>query len=76
MKKQSTTPQATTSDKRPSHRIYQIEDRGEGRKAFWREVGVAWENSDGSLNLKFAVLPLGDVQVRRYEDKKDESGAN
>lgn len=60
---------------KPSHRIYQIEDRGENAKPFWREVGVAWTNpKDGSLNLKFAVTPhFGEhtIQVRAYEDKAE-----
>ena len=60
----------------PTHRIYQIEDRGENNKPFWREVGVAWQNQDGSLNLKFAVTPNfaeHTAQVRKYEAKPETS---
>lgn len=62
---------------KPSHRIYQIEDRGEGNKAFWREVGVAWKNADDSLNLKFAVTPHFEqhtVQIRPYDDAVEQEG--
>ena len=64
-----------TTAKRPSHKIFQVEDRGEGRKAYWREVGVAWTNTDGSQNLDFAVMPLlGEhtIQLRVYEEKREE----
>lgn len=64
-----------SNSKRPTHKIFQVEDRGEGRKAFWREVGVAWLNTDQSLNLNFAVIPLiGEhtIQLRSYEEKGEE----
>lgn len=58
---------------KPSHRIFQVEDRGKDAKAFWREVGVGWANSDGSVNMKFAVTPHFEhtVQIRPYEDAVD-----
>lgn len=59
---------------KPTHRIYQIEDRPNNAKKFWREVGVAWENSDGSLNMQFSVTPHFDkhtIQTRRIEDKPE-----
>lgn len=59
---------------KPTHRIFQVEER-EGKKAFWREVGVGWENADGSVNLKFAVTPHFDqhtVQLRPYDDAVDQ----
>lgn len=57
---------------KPTHRILQIESRGEEAKPYWREVGVAFENKDGSLNLVFSVVPMFDkhtVQLRKIEDK-------
>ncbi len=57
---------------KPTHRLLQIEDRGEGKKAYWREVGVGFSNSDGSLNLVFAVIPMigkHTIQVRPIEEK-------
>lgn len=62
---------------KPSHRIYQVEDRGKDAKAFWREVGVGFSNSDGSINLKFSVTPHfaeNTVQLRPY-DENDEGAA-
>ncbi|KPD20274.1 hypothetical protein [Idiomarina zobellii] len=57
---------------KPTHRILQIEDRGEGKKAYWREVGVAFTNNDGSQNLVFSVIPMfgqHTVQLRKIEEK-------
>lgn len=67
----------TTSEspkKGPTHNIFQVEDRGEGKQTFWREVGVAYTNTDGSLNLVFAVIPMigkHRLQVRLRGEKKD-----
>ena len=64
---------------KPTHRILQIEERGEGKKTFWREVGVAFTNSDGSQNLVFSVIPRFDlhtVQLRKIEDKDEAGGAD
>ena len=58
----------------PSHKIFSVRDRGEGRKAQWTEVGVGFTNKDASLNLIFNALPLsGKVQVRVYEPRKDDA---
>jgi hypothetical protein len=61
----------------PTHKAYNIRDRGEGKKAVWTEVAVGWTNKDGSLNLVFNLLPLdGKVQVRVYEPRDKEGDAN
>ena len=60
---------------KPTHRILQVEDRGEGKKAYWREVGVAFSNNDGSLNLSFAVIPMigvHTIQVRPIEEREEQ----
>ena len=59
---------------KPTHRILQIEDRGEGKKPYWREVGVAFTNSDGSQNLVFAVIPMiGKHTVQLREIKPEDA---
>lgn len=68
-----------SNTKRPTHKIFQVEDRGVGRKVFWRDVGVAWTNTEQSLNLDFAVILLiGDhtIQLRPYEEKREEARAD
>jgi hypothetical protein len=56
-------------------------ERGEGKdkKTFWNRIGVAFENRDGSLNLRFDYLPARPditVQVREFSAKeKDDAQA-
>jgi hypothetical protein len=49
--------------------------RGDGsKKAYWKCVGVAFENQDGSWNLVFDYLParMGEttLQLRPFDPKK------
>lgn len=48
--------------------------RIEGGKAFWIKIGTAFENKDGSLNLKFDVVPpsMDNIQVREQSEREDE----
>lgn len=48
--------------------VYAIEDNGPAKK-YWREVGVAWRNRDGSLNVKLYMLPLLQLQIRERKPK-------
>ena len=45
----------------------------EGAKAFWMKIGSAWENKDGSINLKLdvPVIPGMDVQLREPTERED-----
>lgn len=44
---------------------YAISERG--GKAYWTRIGVAFRNSDGSINLKLESLPItGEVHLRVY----------
>jgi len=57
--------------KTPAFRIFQISPRGDSSRAYWREIGVAWENSDGSFNLRFEAVPTdwnNTLQLRVYEE--------
>jgi len=53
-------------------------ERGEGeqKKTFWTRIGVAFENRDGSWNLRFDFLPTRPetttVQLRDFEAKEKE----
>ena len=56
----------------PSHKVYWIRDRGEGRKASWTEIGVGFVNRDGSVNLALNLVPLdGRVQLRKIEERRE-----
>lgn len=48
---------------------------GEDEKTFWTRVGVAFENRDGSWNLKFDFLPTDPrttLQLREMDRRHDE----
>lgn len=53
-------------------------ERGEGeqKKTFWTRIGVAFENRDGSWNLRFDFLPTRPdtttIQLRDFEAKEKE----
>jgi len=56
-----------------SHKVFNVRDRGEGKKSSWTEIGVGFENKDGSLNLMLDAVPIsGKIQVRPYEPKAKE----
>jgi hypothetical protein len=39
-------------------------------RTFWNRIGVAFENSDGSLNVKLDALPVnGELHIRDYVPK-------
>lgn len=54
---------------------YVITTRGE--KKYWNRVGVAFVNSDGSMNVKLESLPVaGDFQIRDYTPKEEHTGTS
>jgi hypothetical protein len=52
---------------------------GENKKGFWTKIGVAFENSDGSWNLRFDYLPtrVADttIQLRPFQPKREQAEA-
>lgn len=38
---------------------YVVEKSKDGGRSFWHRIGVAFVNSDGSLNVKLQALPIG-----------------
>ena len=51
-------------------------ERGEGTdtKKFWTRIGVAFENRDGSWNLRFDYFPTNPattVQLRNIDERVD-----
>lgn len=51
-------------------------ERGEGKdaKSFWTRIGVAFENRDGSWNLRFDYFPTDGkttVQLRDIEERTE-----
>ena len=58
-----------TTPNRPSHIIFAIETRND--KSTWTEIGAAWTNKDGSLNLSYKFLPadMTNVRIQLLENK-------
>lgn len=53
--------------------VYVITERG-GRN-FWNRCGVAFVNSDGSLNVKLEAIPVnGEVHIRDYVPREEPAG--
>ena len=52
-------------------------ERGEGdkRKTYWTTIGVAFENRDGSYNLRYDYLPADlartTIQLRDFDAKEE-----
>ena len=47
-------------------KVLNIRERGAGKKAFWQEIGIAFVNRDGSINVMLNCLPLdGRMQIRK-----------
>jgi hypothetical protein len=52
---------------------YVITERN-GRN-FWNRCGVAFVNTDGSLNVKLESLPVsGEIQIRDYVPREETAG--
>lgn len=50
--------------------VYVISERN-GR-SFWNRCGVAFVNSDGSLNVKLEAIPVnGEIHIRDYVPRED-----
>ncbi|MEA3015194.1 MAG: hypothetical protein QOD42_3739 [Sphingomonadales bacterium] len=57
---------------RPTHRLYQV--TGDGKSAFWREIGAAWPNKDGAgFSLSYSAIPLsGRIVMRAITERPAE----
>ena len=41
-------------------------------RSFWNRVGVAFVNSDGSINVKLEAVPVsGELQIRDYVPREE-----
>lgn len=52
------TDVAAGAPRRRFKEVWLVEDRKEG-KSIWTRVGVAFENADGSWNIRLSALPVG-----------------
>ena len=60
------TNDVNQGSRRPSHVAYSVKDRGDGKKAEWRPIGVAWTHADGKgINLVLDMMPFdGRITLR------------
>lgn len=54
--------------KQPVLDVFVIQKNGD--KSYWHKCGIAFQNQDGSINLKLDLFPNVDLQIR--ERKPDE----
>ncbi len=61
------------SDNKPDIAAYVVRDRGEEKKANWREIGVGFRHKDGKgFDLLLDALPTsGRIVVRDIETKAE-----
>lgn len=53
------------------HEVFVIQPDGKDEeKKYWHRCGVAFENKDGSLNLKLDLFPGVQLQVREKQEKQ------
>lgn len=53
--------------------VYAITERNS--RSFWTRIGVAFTNSDGSINVKLDSVPInGELQIREYVPKDEAAG--
>lgn len=57
------------------YQVYVVQEGKDG-ESFWKEVGVAFENKDGSLALRLHLLGDVTMQVRRVVERDAERPAN
>ena len=54
----------TSTNPRPTHRIYSVSKREGDKKALWTDIGAAWPHKDGKgFSLKFSACPYSDAQI-------------
>src|SRR4051795_12451299 len=75
MSDQPTTADTTASHsaKRPAYIAYSVRDRGEGKKAKFTEIGVAFPHKDGKgFDILYDAVPLSGRITLRVPEKKEQ----
>jgi hypothetical protein len=68
------TKQTQTANAKPTHRIYNV--MGEGKSAFWTQIGAAWPNRDGQgFSITCDAIPLaGRIVMRAITERPQREG--
>jgi len=67
-----TGSEPTTTPRRRFKEVWLVEDRREG-KSIWTRVGVAFENTDGSWNIRLSALPVGSGRLNMRDPMEREA---
>lgn len=69
-KEQIMTTSNQTARAKPTHRLYVV--TGEGKKASWKEIAVAWPHRDGKgFSISCDALPLsGQIVMRAVRERQ------
>ncbi len=68
-----------SDNQKPTHKVFVVEERGEGNDAdaFWTRVGSAWAHKDGKgFNVVLSALPVNGRLVLRTFTEEDDKGDN
>lgn len=71
------TESNTPASNKPDLRAYIVEERGQGKKSNWTEIGAGWMHKDGKgFNIALRAVPLGGmITLRAVEDQPAEEAA-
>lgn len=61
-----------SAQRRRYKEVWLVEDRREG-KSIWTRVGVAFENTDGSWNIRLSALPVGSGRLNMRDPVEREA---
>ncbi len=63
---------SVSKDKKPIKEVFTIREGRPEQGSFWKRIGVAFENSDGSWNVVLDALPLdGKLHIRDPRPDED-----
>jgi hypothetical protein len=51
--------------------VFAIEENEKKDATYWRNIGVAFENKDGSVNVKLYMFPGLQLQIRERQERKE-----
>jgi hypothetical protein len=63
------------SGERPSHECFVVEEREEGKKAYWTRIGSAWPHKDGKgFTVQLSALPASGGRIVLREVTEADTG--
>ena len=64
------TRKSNRNESKPYRVVYGIVQREGMEKSFWTRIGAAWENRDGSVNVKLDFLPASMETTLQIRDPR------